>query len=73
MLPSRLQQIKDRLDKKNKSSDLCQEEFELLGELVFLEENEEIQLQITLIPEEVEQFEMIAPAPDKCPACGRKF
>ncbi|WP_445718297.1 hypothetical protein [Flavobacterium sp.] len=73
MLTPRLNQIKERLEERNSSTVLTKEEFELLKELTFLESNEEIQTQIILNSGRRKLFEMIAPAPDKCPACGRKF
>ena len=73
MLPLRLQQIKDRLEEKKFSSELSKEEFKLLAELNFLEDNEKIQVQIVLGQSKRFLAEMIAPAPDKCPACGKDF
>ena len=46
MLPLRLRQIKKRLETRKSSSILSEEEVKLLQVIDFLEENEEIQIQI---------------------------
>lgn len=73
MLPLRLQQIKKRIDTKNKSRILSKEELELLHEIDFLEDNEEIQIQILNSGRTNPINEILEPKPDRCPACGRKF
>jgi hypothetical protein len=70
MLTERLRQIKSRIQEKPIGT-RTKEEAELFLELRFLEENEEIQREIRLRGNKL--LEMIAPAPDNCPACGRKF
>lgn len=70
MLPLRLKQIKDLIKQK---MILSKEELEFLNELNFLEENEAIQNELKLVYGKHEMFEMIAPPPSKCSACGRDF
>lgn len=73
MLPLRLKQIKDMLESKKASDVLSKEEFDLLKEIIFLEENEEIQTQLVSSQRVYPINEILEPAPDRCPACGRKF
>jgi hypothetical protein len=74
MLPFRLQQIKEILEAKNESSVLKKEEFELLKELEFLDNDEDIQEQILSNPKRLQLInEILAPPPTVCSACGRPF
>jgi uncharacterized protein with PIN domain len=73
MLTQRLKQIKDILESKKTSGFLSKEEFDLLNEITFFEENEEIQIQLLSSQRVYPINEILEPAPDRCPACGRKF
>lgn len=73
MLLLKLKQIKDILESKNASDVLSKEEFDLLKEIIFLEDNEEIQHQILSSGLTNPINEILAPSPSRCPACGRKF
>jgi len=73
MLTQRLKQIKDMLESKKASGVLRKEEFDLLKEIIFLEQNEEIQTQILISGQGYPINEILEPAPNRCPACGRPF
>lgn len=76
MLPFRLQQIKDRLDGKRELSGLSREETDLFEEIEYLQRNEMIQIGLRgygLQTDPPMETMYLAPAPDRCPACGTKF
>ena len=70
MLTKRLQQLKDQLDDKAKSSDLNKSDLELLEELRNLDK---ISRGIRRSRGSGDRLSMIMPAPDRCPTCGRRF
>lgn len=72
MLPFRLKQIKDILEEKKQTSELENEESELLNELNFLDKEIKIRPQDRRLSR-LKLTEMIAPSPVRCPACGRGF
>jgi len=72
MLPLRLKQIQGILEEKKQNSNLEKEESELLNELNFLDREFKVQPQERRTSK-LRLMEMIAPSPDKCPACGRRF
>lgn len=73
MLTPQLDQIKNRLESKKSSAVLRKEEFELLKELKFLEEEKEIQPLLESFGEEKHIVRMIVPASGRCPACGQRL
>lgn len=72
MLPLRLKQIKGILEEKKQNLNLEEEESDLLNELISLDRELKNQLRERRTSK-LRLVEMIAPSPDKCPACGRRF
>jgi len=67
MLPTKLEEVKNRLEKK---IELSTEEKEFLRELRFLDRSEEFR---NIIEEAREELKIFSPSSDKCPCCGRSY
>jgi len=67
MLPTKLEDVKNRLEKK---IELSTEEKGLLRELRFLDRSEEFR---NIIEEAGEEIKVFSPSSDVCPCCGRPY